>query len=288
MPTITNRSGLPDALVKAIENDSYTKGDSDYSTTELSVPSRIVALKIKHWDELEEDAGGRIYSLIGRLGHSILEHSGTAEIIERRLFCQVGERVISGQVDVIDGSVLSDWKFCSYHTAKEGVKPEWQQQASVNAYICHRNGIKIERAEYVAIFRDFSKPASLRDSSYPKSQVQVFNIPLWSLEQTEEWIKSRIQSHEDALQALPECTPQERWQKPGKVAVMVNGKKRAVKLLDTQKWADEYILTEQLKGAYIEDRPAESIRCMHYCPVSKHCSWWQDQIMLTQQGKSLE
>jgi len=35
---LTNDYGAPDAFVKAIEGDPYTKGDADFSATELLKP----------------------------------------------------------------------------------------------------------------------------------------------------------------------------------------------------------------------------------------------------------
>ena len=39
---LTNEYGAPDAFVKAIEGDPYTKGDADFSATELLKPPQIV------------------------------------------------------------------------------------------------------------------------------------------------------------------------------------------------------------------------------------------------------
>jgi hypothetical protein len=273
MSKITNNAGLPEALVRAVENDGYSKGDSDYSTTGLIKPSRIIALEKQHADEITEEAADRIYALIGKLGHSILEHAGTADIIEKRLFWRIGGKTISGQVDVVDGSILEDWKFCSIYTAKGGVKDEWIAQASVNRFLCQKNGINITAARYIAIYRDWSKPASLRDKDYPKYQVQVFQVELWSLEDTEKWIIERINSHEAADLALPLCTDEERWAKSPKYAVMKKGRKRAVKLHDFEQMAIREAASDS--SLYVEYRPSESIRCQHYCAVADKCQQWK-------------
>src|SRR5882757_759714 len=274
MPRITNNAGLPEALVKAVENDGYSKGGSDYSTTELSKPSRIVALEKLHADEITDEAADRIYSLVGKLGHSILEHSGTADIIEKRFFWEIDGKTLSGQLDVVEGSIIEDWKFCSIYTAKDGVKPEWISQASVNRYLCEKNGLRITGARYVAIFRDWSKSAAKRDWTYPQYQVQVFPVELWSMEKTETWIKERIRSHESALTKLPLCSDEERWSRGAKFAVMKKGRKRAVKLHDSRDAADKEAAAEST--LYVEERKSESIRCELYCSVSKFCQQFQD------------
>lgn len=278
MPKLTNKSNLPPALVRAIENDGYFKGHSDYSTTQLSTPSRIIALAEKHADEIEEDVADRIYSLIGQLGHAILERAGTADIIEKRLYAPIAGKILSGQVDVVDGNVLEDWKFTSIWTSNHGVKSEWIAQASVNAWLCAQNGIEIKSSRYIAIYRDWSATKASRERDYPARQVESFDIPLWSLEYTEAWIKDRIRSHEDAKNVrLPICSKEDRWARGAKVAVMKKGRKTAVKLCNSQQEAEEYIAANEVKAneLFTENRPGESIRCQFYCRVAPFCEIWK-------------
>lgn len=271
---ITNKANLPQALVEAIKNDGYTKGGADFSTTELAVPSRIVALKRKFADQIEEDAADLIYALIGKLGHSILEHAGTADIIEKRLFWEVDGKTVSGQVDVVESTVLEDWKFTSIYTSKAGVKFEWTAQASVNRYLCHKNGIPITKARYIAIYRDWSRPKVKRERDYPQNQVEVFDVPMWSLEETEKWICERIKSHEDAMITLPFCTDEERWARGGGVAVMKKGRKTALRVLPSEGAALDYMREQaDTKNLYTETRAGTNMRCENYCSVMPFCDF---------------
>lgn len=74
MSTITNTYDLPAPLVAAIRNDEYSRGDCDLSVTELIGPARIRQLKRKYDKLITEDASDRLWSLIGKIGHKILEH----------------------------------------------------------------------------------------------------------------------------------------------------------------------------------------------------------------------
>lgn len=271
MARITNHSNLPLALVKAVENDVYSKGEADYSTTQLYQPSRIVALQKQHEDEIEIDVSDMIYALLGKIGHKLLEEAGTAKIIERRLFAEFEGKIISGQVDVVEETILEDWKYVSIYVFKQGVRKDWIAQASVNRWLCEKNGIPITAARYIAIYRDWSLMATTREPDYPRQQVQSFPVEMWNLEKTEAWIRDRVQSHENALKTLPECSEEERWQRPSKIAVMVKTRKKAVKLFDVQQWAENYIKEEGLKNAYLEPRPSDPIRCRFYCPVAAFC-----------------
>jgi hypothetical protein len=75
----------------------------------------------------------------------------------------------------------------------------------------------------------------------------------------------------------PICTPEERWQKPERFAVMMKAKKRALKLYDSQQEAVNHVATLGA-GAKVEPRPSEPIRCMHYCSVAQFCSFGKQWI----------
>lgn len=72
---LTNKYGAPDPVVKAVENDSYNRGDSVISITGLSKPPRIVTLEEHYKDQIEEDVSDRIFSLLGQLMHLLLERA---------------------------------------------------------------------------------------------------------------------------------------------------------------------------------------------------------------------
>jgi len=270
---ITNKYNLPKALVKAVENDTYSKGESDYSTTQLSNPSRQVALIKRHWDDIEVDVSDMIYALLGKIGHAILEHSGMSDFIEKRFFHTFGDTIISGQVDVIEGSVLSDWKFTSVGSVKGGVKFEWEAQASINAYLAEANGVHITKAEYTALFRDHSKQKVKRSFDYPEVPARTFIVPIWDKQKTESYVHSRIKSHKDAEWNLPECTDDERWFKGDKFAVMKKGGKKALSPLHpTMESAKVFISNHKDKPLLkIEERKGGNMRCEDYCMAAPFC-----------------
>ena len=84
---LTNKSNLPEAIKRAVENDPYDSSGSDISTTKLIAPPRIRVLQKRNWDSLEEDVSNRIWSLLGQSVHHIIERAKTRkEISEKRLF----------------------------------------------------------------------------------------------------------------------------------------------------------------------------------------------------------
>ncbi len=287
---ITNDLNLPQPLVTAIANDDYVKGDCEFSTTELISPPRITQLRRRHQGEIGEDASDRIFSLFGRAIHSILEHSsGDAYIVEKRYFMKYAGVRVGGQIDLFDWQTktLQDWKITSYHAVSGEIKPEWVQQMNINALILKSNQIPVEKLEIVAIFRDWSKMMAFRRSDYPERQVQVIKIPFWSQLEAEQFLESRLRIHQAARDSekthLPLCTPEERWRKSDKWALMKKGAKKAIKLYETSEQAEAAELNanpDRRPGAYyVEGRPGEDTRCLFYCPVARFCDYGKELLM---------
>lgn len=273
---ITNNLNLPEPLVEAIRNDGYTKGDADFSTTELISPPRIAQLRRGHGKHITEDAADRIFSLFGQAVHTILERGASDKyLVEKRFFLEHDGARISGQIDLYDipARKLQDWKITSRWTTADGAKPEWVAQANINRLLMLESGYEVDALEYVAIYRDWSKLAASRERDYPQHQVETIPILIWPVTQTKQYLSERIRLHREAAEALPLCTPDERWEKPTRWALMKKGQKRAVKLYDSKDEMPE--LTDQ---QYVEERPGECTRCLHYCPVVAFCSFGRELL----------
>lgn len=282
----TNMFNLPEPLFKAVCNDPYN-AKSDFTVTGLLKPARQSALEYKHKDELSEDAADRIWALMGQIGHLVLERAGmkSGEYVEKRhtiLRTIAGETYsVSGQVDLWESqrghnsgelalfSTLMDYKFTSIWAVKDGLKPEWEQQCNLNALLCRENKIRVDRAEIVAIFRDWSVGEARRSKDYPKEQVRVLEVPLWTPDRQENFLLERMASHLAARQGDIYCSPIERWARPEKWAVMKPGRDRALKLYDSK--SEAAARANDGTGSYVEHRPAVQTRCLDYCSVSKWC-----------------
>jgi hypothetical protein len=98
---------------------------------------------------------------------------------------------------------------------------------------------------------------------------------LWSLEKTYAYLRERIDLHrqskvlDDFGETLPLCTQSERWEKQTQYAVRREGRKTAIRVLDSEDEAK--VLANKEKG-YVEVRNGESIRCTgNYCGVAQWC-----------------
>lgn len=281
----TNKQNLPDAIFRAVTNDPYDHGNSDFTATGLIKPPRIRALELIHSDQITEDASDRIWALIGQSVHSILERAESTEIAEKRFFMSVDGYKVSAQLDrlVLVGGVIQDYKAVTAWKFKGDDAPiEYVQQLNIQAQVCRANGHKIEKLQVVGILRDWSKLQAARDANYPQSQVVVRDIQLWPESTTMAFIRHRISSHKQAEKNLPECSDEDRWARPNVYAVMKKGRKSAVRLHETEESARKEIdFLDKNRDVFskqhkLETRPGENIRCEHYCPVSKFCEQFKN------------
>ena len=185
--------------------------------------------------------------------------------------------VVSGQSDlVLADQKLIDYKFTSVYTVREGLKFDWEAQMNLLAWLAEAHAQPIKEANIICIFRDWSVLEARRDPTYPQRQVKVLPVPLWGWEKAEAFCRERVRIHAMAQSGngtLPECTAEERWEKSPKWAVMKKGRKRALRLYDTEKEAIAHAMSE--KGCHVEHRPGESVRCQSYCNAAPYCDQWK-------------
>ena len=278
---VTNKYNYPEPFAVAAKKNTYTKGEADYSITELNSPPRLVQLTKRHDGELTEDVSERLWMLLGTVAHEILERGGREgqELTEERLYATVGGKKIGGKLDTLclGSGLLTDYKLVSVWSYILGTKPEWTAQANCYAFLARENGHTVNALEIFAMFRDWSESKSLGSGDYPKTNCLRIPLEMWPHEKTRDYIKERVLLHDVAkLQGddfLPACTPEERWEKPTTYAVMKPGRKSALSVHDTLEAATAALAP----GCSVVTRPGTSRRCASYCPVGGStglCSVW--------------
>lgn len=287
---LTNKLRLPEIMVSAVGNDTYTKGDADFSVTELLTPAQLRRLRIEHHEDIVEDVADRIWSLLGSSTHHMIERAGLqclAFMNEVTVMADYDGFKIKGQADhiALDEGTLYDFKVTSVWKVRDNIpSPEWIEQTNIYRRLLEREvGLVIGSVAIIAILRDWSRNEASRTSGYPQAQVVRLDIPLWTSEQTDAFIRERIARH-TAPEPEP-CTDAERWVKPSKYAVMKRGNVRALRLFDSQQEAEELASTSA--SLYVEYRPGEATRCQNWCPVSRWCAQWQADPRNTQKTSSI-
>jgi hypothetical protein len=281
---ITNKHNVPQTIVTLANRNDYSKGEADYSVTEIISPPRIQRLRRKHYAEMEQDVADMLWQMMGSALHVVAERSEVPNHInEERLFVEMDGVILSGAIDLQeqtdDGVIITDYKFTSAWSLMND-KPEWEQQQNIYAYMVQT--VKKEPVKSVricALIRDWSRRDAMNKADYPQAPIQVIEVPLWDMAKTEAYIKSRIDLHRESKVSadwgdeLVQCTEEERWIRSTTYAVKREGRKTAIRVFETEQEAKD--LAEKEKG-FVEVRKGEAVRCTgNFCGVSQWCTQYQ-------------
>ena len=270
---ITNKMGLPEALVQAVSTQKHNK-EGQFSATTLLKGACETVLTKRHWDEIEVDASESIWSVFGTATHSIFEKQKDNTFKEEQFSVPVGNSVVTGRVDSYDleTETIVDWKTASVWKVQFNDFSDWYKQGMVYAWLMKKSGLNVKRCRFIALLKDHSKSKARQSAEYPQSPVHIyqFDVTDKALQDIETFITNKVQELELAEKVEDEklvpCTAEERWATEDKWAVMKNGRKTALKLCNTKEEAEQYA-----GGDYIEFRQGESKKCEDYCNVCQWC-----------------
>jgi hypothetical protein len=285
---ITNKFNIPQTIINILDRPTYSKGKANLSVTQLLNSPKIVALTKKFEDEIEQDASDMVWSIFGSAVHNILEHGkDDNHIVEQRIHKEYDGWHISGAIDLQvvneNGIDVKDYKTTTVW-AVMNEKIEWEVQLNIYAGLVEDvKKIPVTSVGIVAIIRDWNRRESTTREGYPEAPIKEIPIRLWSKEERDQYISKRIALHsacDFAMEtdgSLPDCTPDEMWEKPTTYAIKKVGNKRAFKVYETEKDALDAI-ADMEKTYEIEVRPGERTRCANFCPVSQYCEQYRDYL----------
>ena len=269
---LTNEYGAPDAFVRAIEGDPYTKGDADFSATELLKPPQIARLYNEHKDTITTDVRDEWWKLLGKGVHSVLENYGEGSH-EQRFFAEYEGVKISGAIDLLgDDGAVTDYKVTSVFTVQKGLKPDWEQQLNIYAWLLRQNDITVTSLTIIGLCRDWIKSRAESKADYPQSPIVPIKVPLWRHGRQDDFVASRVRVH--TMENTVPCTPEERWARGGYTVLGGGLKPRS---FDTLSEAANHINMREKPGRSfsIKEGDAKFVRCESWCPVSDHCPQWK-------------
>ena len=278
---ITNKHNLTKSIYNALVNNTY-KGPKNeltrISVSTLKDAPRIHYLKVRHWEEIEEDASDRLWALLGTSVHAILERAEDAQSIkEERVEELVDGVIISGQMDILRESRIEDYKVTSVWSIvfNPNGKKEWELQQNIYRWLAYKRGFDVKELIINAILRDHQSSKAKADPTYPQIPFVSISLPVWPIEQAEAYIKERVELFKSCQNLtdteLPPCSADDMWEKAGTWAVMKPGRKTAVAVCDTELEAKNRCP----EGCNIVHRPGARNRCDDYCPVNKWCNQYK-------------
>lgn len=277
---ITNKLNLPSALVN-LANDVYEPKEKRYSVTTLLSPTRQILLGRRHFNEIEFDVSDMVWLILGTAVHKILEShdkTGYAEMYMSKNI--IDDYILTGKMDLyneVDFSI-EDYKTASVWKVINKDFEDWRKQGLMYAYL---SGKYVDKLRFHAILKDWTaNEKRKRGEEYPEHSIWTweYKVTTQDMIEIEQFIKSKfedlIRSEQYSDGMLPPCSQEERWNAGSKFVVMKKGQVRAVRVLDTEQEANDYLKNKG--GDYIVERKGEDRKCRDYCDVNKFCSYWQE------------
>lgn len=285
---ITNLTGLPDTYLDAVTSFfTYENKDSDISVTQLMDSPRIVQLKLRHEQEIKQDVTDLFWSMLGNVAHLILErHGSIVDVSEKRFTVDFDGFKLSGKMDCYHEGTVTDYKLTSVYTVKKDLKSaDWEQQINLYAYLLRMHGYTVNKGQIFVMMRDWMKSRSKYEKGYPAYPVLCQPVRLWSDDECDKFLYSRLAIHKAAYDLadneLPLCSEKERWATPEIYAVHIGNNKNAYRKYESRQLACacfEDLSPERRRQARIETRPGVDVRCIDYCPVNQFCDYYQKKV----------
>jgi hypothetical protein len=280
----TNVARLPKSVFYVLTQDNYEP--EGLGVTTLIDSPRIRILKEKHEAEIVRDATENVHLKLGEAFHALME-SYPDGVQEQRFCAEVEDQKVCGIPDLIEDQTIIDYKVSSAYIHIFGIREEWVSQQNIYRWLLRQNDVVVNKMQIVVLFKDWSKSMVDRRQGYPPYPFGVYDVPMWTLKDTEEFLKERVRLHLMAEEAIPLCTPEERWQKDGNFAVYQPSSDNARRVLDNEYDARMWIAKmsgsmerfpminegdkRPTSGYFIERRPDEWKRCEDYCDVKDFC-----------------
>lgn len=282
---ITNEYDLPQPFVDAVSRN-YEYKEKRYSVTSILKGYKENLLTRRHHKQIKVDCADSIWMILGSAVHKILEESNTDKHLLKELKLEMQTEngyTLSGIIDLYDmkNQEVIDYKTGTIWKVKFDDWEDYKKQLLYYIVLLEANGYECYNAKNVMILKDHSKREAQYDSTYPKFPIYIKEYEFTSKEiedaklEIEEIFKD-IERLENALDdELPMCSKKQRWAKDDKYAVMKKGNKKAVRLLDTEEQAQEYI--NNGKGDYVEFRQGEDTKCQQYCVCKQYCNYYKEK-----------
>jgi hypothetical protein len=306
---------LPLAVWLMHDDYDYDKRDNVISATALLKPTRALVLIDEHkGSDKTVDIMSLVSARMGSAIHAVAEQAWTNReniskalqalqvsnldeklvinpdvvkegdipiYVEQRHEKEINDYIISGKYDLVVDGTVSDYKSTSVWS--NALK--YTQQASIYKWLAP-DRITDNAVHIQYIFTDWSAAQAMRDSSYPQTRVLTKEYPIWSVEQTEHFIKEKLdllkQYKGRPQEELPQCTKEELWESETTYKYYKNPTKmaRSTKNFDNMDEANIRLANDGGVGTVVTV-PGE-VKACRYCEVSDICKQAQNLI---QQGR---
>jgi hypothetical protein len=202
--------------------------------------------------------------------------------LEQRLKRKIGKWTVTGKFDFVGEGKVQDFKSTSTFTYKKQVNADkYTQQGSIYRWLDPKL-ITQDEMDIHYIFTDWKPAMAKTDPAYPPKRFHKQSFPLMSLQETENFIRRKLELIEQFWDApeddIPLCDDDELWRSEPVFKYYKNPAKtaRSTKNFDTR--AEAMIrMAEDGNVGIVKEVPGQVTACK-YCPAFAACSQ-KDQLV---------
>ena len=203
-PTLLKTVDIAD-LVSTRMGSAIHKGCEDAWTDLGNVSNALRVLGAS------EDAISRI-----KINPETIPAGVTPVYVEQRIEKEIDDFIISGKYDLVLDGTLNDYKSTSvWSYIYDSNADSYIKQGSIYKWLSP-DKITDSYMNINYIFTDWSAAKARMDTkSYPQQRVLTKQYPLWSIEETQNWIQNKLAQYKlhsnTPQEGLLECTDEELW-----------------------------------------------------------------------------
>ena len=287
LPNYISATTLLKPIKQIILGSQFPKQDMDISDLIASASGTAIHSGVEKAWLSNKETDNRLLKQLGygkQITDNLLINPTEAEIkaatdpicvyLEKRTIKEFEGFNVGGKFDlVIDGELHDHKRTSVYKYLKEDSGEDYILQGSIYRWL-NPDIITSDTVHIEFHFSDWSKIDSLRNPNYPKLKVASKQFKLMSLEETEEWVRKKlnqIRKLQNASQEkIPDCTDEELWRSETKYKYFSSADNtRASKVETTLEKIKEYAESKGNKGV-IKQVPGEVKRCL-YCSAFDNC-----------------
>lgn len=191
---------------------------------------------------------------------------------------------ITGKTDFIGEGRVQDFKSTSTFTyQKQTNAAKYAQQGSIYRWLAPQI-ITEPTLDIHYIFTDWKSAMAKSDKGYPPKRFHTQRYELMSLQETETFIRKKLQLiaayANSPEEEIPACSDEELWRSDPVFKYYANGdtsSKRSTKNFDNRQEAIIFMSTEKAGKGAIREVPGSVMACK-YCPAFAACSQKDDLI----------
>lgn len=288
---ITNKYGLPQALVDIVKADEREHDPKSYGVTTVLKPTREILLKRRHEKELEVDVADCVNRLFGTAFHGLIEKHDKTGMSELTLSEKIlDDYKLVGKLDLYNAETESviDYKTATCWKIIFKDFEDWKKQGLLYAWLCLKNGYIVKKITFYAFLKDWTarekRQAELKGSFYPDAQIYTyeFEVRIGDLMEIEDWLTKKFENLavENLLadDELTPCSKEECWYSGDQYAVYKNATDaRAQRVFDTKEEADGYLAEKMAGKGVVVYREGVYRKCQDYCEVCNFCKYYKER-----------